>query len=56
MHIHGNIVEALGSVVSCAFRAAKFLKSGRGLVNWILGVCKTAPVAAVDEEDRHWKG
>lgn len=48
-------MEALRGVVSCTIGASKFSERGRSLVDRILGVSKAAPVATIDEEDRHWE-
>lgn len=49
-------MEALRRVIRSACRASESTgKRGGGVVNRILGICQTAPVGAVDEEDGHWE-
>ena len=46
-------MKALRRIVSRAVGAPKLSEGRCRVVDGILGVCKAAPVAAVNQEDRH---
>lgn len=55
-NLHCYVVEALRRVVSRTVGATKLCERSRSLVDGILSVRKTAPMAAVDKKNRHREG
>ena len=49
--LHCDVVEALRRVVGESGSSSSLGETGKGVVNRVLSVCKTAPVAAVDAKD-----